>query len=52
MTVPHAAVLVGVARRTGYMAAKRGEWPCHRTGRTVRVRTREFLEQYGLLGQA
>ena len=49
ISVAVAAHLAGVARRTGYMAAERGEWPVIRTGRAVRVRTREFLEQCGLL---
>lgn len=48
ISVPTAAALVGVATRTGYMAAKRGEWPVVRTGKAVRVRTRQFLAQYGL----
>ena len=47
ITVPAAAVIAGVARRTGYAAAERGEWPVIRTGRAVRVRTREFLALCG-----
>ncbi|MEU2598453.1 hypothetical protein ABZ669_14680 [Streptomyces hirsutus] len=47
-----AARLAGVARRTGYAAAQRGEWPVIRTGRAVRVRTRQFLQQCGLLEEA
>jgi len=47
-----AARLAGVARRTGYAAVQRGEWPVIRTGRAVRVRTRQFLRQCGLLEEA
>ncbi|MCX3290056.1 hypothetical protein OR263_25650 [Streptomyces sp. NEAU-H22] len=49
ISVPDAARLAGVARRTGYAAAERGEWPVIRTGRAVRVRTRDFLAQCGYL---
>lgn len=52
ITVPAAARLAGVAKRTGYDAAKRGEWPVIRTGRAVRVRTRQFLELYGFTEDA
>ena len=48
ISVPLAARIAGVARRTGYAAAQRGEWPVIRTGRAVRVRTRQFLAQCGL----
>jgi excisionase family DNA binding protein len=47
ISVPHAARIAGVARRTGYAAAQRGEWPAIRVGRAVRIRTRQFLELYG-----
>jgi len=47
ISVPLAARIAGVARRTGYAAAQRGEWPVIRTGRAVRVRTRQFLAQCG-----
>ena len=47
MSVPEAAAIAGVARRTGYAAAQRGEWPVNRVGRAVRVRTRQFLALYG-----
>ena len=47
ISVPHAARIAGVARRTGYAAAQRGEWPVIRTGRAVRVRTRQFLALCG-----
>lgn len=47
ISVPMAARLAGVARRTGYAAAQRGEWPVIRTGRAVRVRTRPFLAMCG-----
>lgn len=47
ISVPLAARIAGVARRTGYAAAQRGEWPVVRTGRAVRVRTRQFLAQCG-----
>lgn len=47
ISVPLAARIAGVARRTGYAAAQRGEWPVVRTGRAVRVRTRQFLTQCG-----
>lgn len=47
ISVPAAARIAGVARRTGYAAAQRGEWPVIRTGRAVRVRTRQFLAQCG-----
>lgn len=47
ITITAAARIVGVARRTGYAAAQRGEWPVVRTGRSVRVRTRQFLAQSG-----
>lgn len=49
ISVPMAARIVGVARRTGYAAAQRGEWPATHVGRAVRIRTREFLSQCGLL---
>lgn len=52
ISVPDAARLAGVARRTGYAAAERGEWPIIRTGRAVRVRTRDFLTQCGYLADA
>ncbi|MFF4308522.1 hypothetical protein [Streptomyces sp. NPDC001507] len=52
ISVPAAAHLAGVARRTGYAAAERGEWPVIRTGRAVRVRTRDFLTQCGYLADA
>ncbi|MFH7337142.1 excisionase family DNA-binding protein [Streptomyces sp. KHY 26] len=52
ISVTTAAEIVGVARRTGYAAVARGEWPVLRTGRAVRVRTRQFLAQYGLLEAA
>jgi hypothetical protein len=42
-----ACAIAGVARRTGYAAAQRGEWPVIRVGRAVRVRTRQFLAVYG-----
>jgi hypothetical protein len=47
ISVPDASAIAGVAKRTGYAAAKRGEWPVHRVGRSVRVRTRQFLALYG-----
>lgn len=47
ITITAAASIAGVAKRTGYAAAKRGEWPVVRTGRSVRVRTRQFLRQCG-----
>lgn len=47
ISVPVAARIAGVARRTGYAAAQRGEWPVVRTGRAVRIRTRQFLAQCG-----
>ena len=47
ISVPLAARIAGVARRTGYAAVQRGEWPVVRTGRAVRVRTRQFLAQCG-----
>ena len=47
ITITAAANIAGVAKRTGYAAAKRGEWPVVRTGRSVRVRTRQFLRQCG-----
>lgn len=47
ISVPDAARIAGVARRTGYAAAQRGEWPVVRTGRAVRIRTRQFLTQCG-----
>lgn len=50
ITVPTAARIAGVARRTGYAAAQRGEWPVIRVGRSVRVRTRQFLAQCGFDG--
>lgn len=49
ISVPMAARIAGVARRTGYAAAERGEWPTIRVGRSIRVRTHAFLEQYGFL---
>ena len=49
ISVPAAAHLAGVARRTGYDAAQRGEWPVIRIGRAVRVCTRPFLQKYGLI---
>lgn len=52
ISVPAAARIAGVARRTGYAAAQRGEWPVVRTGRAVRVRTRQFLAQCGLDSEA
>jgi hypothetical protein len=52
ISVAAAARIAGVARRTGYAAAARGEWPVVRTGRAVRVRTRQFLAQYGFLEAA
>lgn len=52
ITVMDAARIAGVARRTGYAAVQRGEWPAVRTGRAVRVRTRQFLEQCGFLPAA
>jgi hypothetical protein len=52
ISVPDAARIAGVARRTGYAAAERGEWPVVRTGRAVRVRTRQFLMQCGFLESA
>lgn len=52
ISVPLAARIAGVARRTGYAAAQRGEWPVVRTGRAVRVRTRQFLDQCGLAEEA
>lgn len=48
ISVPAAAHIAGVALRTGYAAAQRGEWPVVRTGRAVRIRTRQFLTQCGL----
>lgn len=47
ISVAAAAAIAGVARRTGYAAAQRGEWPVNRVGRAVRVRTRQFLALYG-----
>ena len=47
ISVSAAAAIAGVSRRTGYAAAERGEWPSHRVGRAVRVRTRQFLALYG-----
>jgi hypothetical protein len=47
ISVSVAARIAGVARRTGYAAAQRGEWPVVRTGRAVRIRTRQFLVQCG-----
>jgi hypothetical protein len=52
ISVPEAAAIVGIGARAGYLAAQRGDWPVLRTGRAVRVRTRLFLEQYGLLDEA
>ncbi|MGA5435454.1 hypothetical protein ACPCKP_21640 [Streptomyces cellulosae] len=52
ISVATAARLAGVALRTGYAAAERGEWPVIRTGRAVRVRTRDFLRQCGYLEAA
>ncbi|GAA3272664.1 hypothetical protein GCM10010493_58030 [Streptomyces lavendulae subsp. grasserius] len=49
ITVPCAAQIAGVSRRAGYAAAQRGEWPTVRTGRAVRIRTRQFLVQCGFL---
>lgn len=49
ISVQDAARLAGVARRTGYAAAQRGEWPVLRVGRAVRIRTRPFLLQCGFL---
>jgi len=49
ISVAVAAEIAGVARRTGYDAVQRGEWPSVRVGRCVRIRTREFLHQLGLL---
>ena len=49
MRVPAAAALVGISPRAGYQAVERGEWPALRTGRAVRIPTREFLLKYGLL---
>jgi hypothetical protein len=52
ISVPLAARIAGVARRTGYAAAQRGEWPTVRTGRAVRIRTRQFLAQCGFLEES
>ena len=52
ITVPHAARIVGIARRTGYLAAERGDWPVLRVGRAVRVRTAQFLTMYGLVQES
>lgn len=52
ITVSDASRIAGVALRTGYAAAQRGEWPAVRTGRAVRIRTRQFLELCGFTGDA
>jgi excisionase family DNA binding protein len=52
ITVSDASRIAGVARRTGYAAAQRGEWPTVRTGRAVRIRTQQFLELCGFLADA
>jgi hypothetical protein len=52
ISVALAARIAGVARRTGYAAAQRGEWPVVRTGRAVRIRTRPFLAQCGFAEEA
>lgn len=51
MSVATACRITNVSKRTGYAAAQRGEWPVIRVGRAVRVRTRPFLQQYGLLDE-
>lgn len=48
ITVKRAAGVVRISSRSGYDAAARGEWPVIRVGRSVRVLTARFLEQYGL----
>lgn len=48
ITVPRAAVIAGVGRRTGYDAVKRGEWPSIHVGRSIRIPTARFLQELGL----
>jgi len=48
ISVPRAAEIVGISRRSGYSAVDRGEWPTIRVGGTIRVNTAKFLAKYGL----
>lgn len=48
ITIPRAAKILGIGPVNAYAAAKRGEIPVIKVGKSVRVLTREFLKQYGL----
>jgi excisionase family DNA binding protein len=45
---PRVAAILGVSVRGVYLAIERGEIPCIRVGRLVRVPTARFLAQCGL----
>ena len=49
ITVERAAAVLGVGRRTAYAAAERGELPCVRVGRCIRIPTARFLRQFGFI---
>ena len=46
-TIPEAAEILGIGRNKAYEAARRGEIPVIRIGKTWRVKWREFLEMVG-----
>jgi excisionase family DNA binding protein len=48
ITPPQAAEILEIGPRSAYNAIARGEMPSIRVGRTIRVPTARFLEQYGL----
>jgi excisionase family DNA binding protein len=52
MSADRAARVLGVSGRSIYLACDRGEIPCIRVGRSVRIPTARFLAQFRFLTDA